>query len=216
MILCGSGYKDGSEIRESVLTLLALDQQGAKFECFAPDDFQTDVVNCFTSEVMAGEKRHMLVESARIARGEVKSLMDLHGMNFDGLIMPGGFGAAKNLCDFAFKGATGRARPDVAETLREFHQAKKPIGAVCIAPAVLALTFKNQGFKLTVGAASETSQELEKLGHTHVVCPPDQCVVDKNAKIVTSPAYMYEAGPLSAIATGISSLVREVLALAKS
>ncbi|MGZ3789464.1 MAG: isoprenoid biosynthesis glyoxalase ElbB [Bacteriovorax sp.] len=211
VILCGSGYKDGSEIRESVFTLLSLSERNAKIQCFAPDALQTDVVNCLTGEVMKNESRHMLVESARIARGEVLSLSQLKHAEFDGLILPGGFGAAKNLCNFAFKGSGGETRSDLAQVLKDFHDAHKPIGAICIAPAIVALAFKGLGFKLTVGESSETSLELEKCGHTHEVCLPSKCVLDRENKIVTTPAYMYDDAPMAEIFKGIDELVKEVL-----
>lgn len=213
VILCGSGYKDGSEIRESVSVLLALSQQGASYRCFAPDDYQADVVNCLTGDQVSGERRHMLVESARIARGDVRPLNQLNAQDFDGVILPGGFGAAKNLCTFAYKGAAGEVRPDVAQVLNAFHAGQKPIGAVCIAPALVALAFKGAGLKLTVGETCEASQEIEKLGHKHEVCLVNQCVVDEAHKIVSTPAYMYDSASLADIYRGIEALVSKVLSL---
>lgn len=213
VILCGSGYKDGSEIRESTLTLLSLSERNAKFQCFAPDAFQTDVINCLTGELVKNESRHMLVESARIARGEVLSLSELKPSDFNGIILPGGFGAAKNLCDFAFKGSRGQVRLDLAQILKEFHDSKKPIGAICIAPAIVALVFKGEGFVLTVGENSETSLELEKLGHTHEICLAERCVVDEKNKIITTPAYMYDEASMAEIFKGIDELVEQVLSI---
>lgn len=214
VVLCGSGYKDGSEIRESVSVLLALSQQGASFHCFAPDEDQWDVVNCFTGNSIEGEKRNMLVEAARIARGDVRPLTELKARDYDGIVLPGGFGAAKNLCSFAFKGSSGAVREDLWIILDEFRQAKRPIGAVCIAPAILALAFKGEGLELTVGEAGEAARELQKLGQVHKVCPADACVVDRKHKVVTTPAYMYDEASLADIFKGISALVQEVLALA--
>jgi len=211
VVLCGSGYKDGSEIRESVLTLLALSHQGAHFTCFACDDFQYDVVNCLTGETVANEKRHMLIESARIARGDVRPLTELNVKNFDGIIFPGGFGAAKNLCTFAFHGSSGSVRADVQSILDSFYQSKKPIGAICIAPAILALAFRNKGLTLTVGAAGETADEIIKLGHKHQACRADECVVDRTHRMATCPAYMYDDAPLADIYRGIEGVVKAVL-----
>ena len=213
VILCGSGYKDGSEIRESVAVLWALSHLSAEAHCFAPDAAQADVVNCLTGEQAKGESRNMLVESARIARGQVKPLSELRPENFDAIILPGGFGAAKNLCDFAFKGSAGTVLPALATVLQEFHSKRKPIGAVCIAPAILAMTFRNVALELTLGAPGEAAQEIEKLGHRHVVCQASDCHVDRQNRVVTSPAYMYDQAPLHEIFDGIRRCVAEVITL---
>lgn len=211
VILCGSGYKDGSEIRESVLTLLALSEEGASVQCFAPDDLQFHVVNCLTGEVSKGESRNMLVEAARIARADVLPISKLSASDFDGIILPGGFGAAKNLCDFAFKGSAGSVRSDLLSILKDFHAHKKPIGAICIAPAIIALAFKGEGLSLTLGDESDGA-EIVKLGHKHVACSPSECVIDRSHKIVSTPAYMYDNASLADIFKGIKSLTMEVLA----
>jgi len=150
VILCGSGYRDGSEIREAVATLWALSQEHAKVQCFAPDSFQHDVVNCLTGAAVPTEKRNMLVEAARIARGEVEPLTELKVENFDALLIPGGFGAAKNLCDFAFKGSQGQVIPEMEKVITGFFTTKKPIGAICIAPAIVAIALRKKGLLLTV------------------------------------------------------------------
>lgn len=213
VILCGSGYLDGSEIRESILVLLALSNASANVSIFAPDAFQTDVINNLTGKAQ-GEPRNMLVESARIARGEVRSLSELNTNEFDGVIMPGGFGAAKNLSDFASKGSQGSARKDLSAILNQFHNEKKPIGALCIAPAVVGLAFKNKNFSMTLGQAGEAAAELEKLGHKHVVKSASEAHIDSENKIVTTPAYMIDEAPLSEIFKGVTSLVNEVIRLA--
>jgi enhancing lycopene biosynthesis protein 2 len=211
VVLCGSGYKDGSEIRESVATLWALSAMGAEVRMFAPDQNQHDVVNCLTGQPMSGEKRNLLVEAARIARGEISPLSSLQASEFDGIILPGGFGVAKNLCTFAFQGSQGTVMPELKRTLQSFHEQRKPIGAICIAPAVVALAFPRAGFKLTVGAPGEAAQEIEKLGHTHQPCKASECVVDSNHRIVTTPAYMYDDAPLFEIFQGIQKLTHAVL-----
>lgn len=214
VILCGSGYKDGSEIRESVATLWALSQQPVQPECFAPDLPQADVVNCLTGEAVPGETRNMQIEAARIARGKIRKLDDLNCTDFAAVILPGGFGAAKNLCTFATQGSHGTVLVALEKKLREFHQSRKPMGAICIAPAILALTFKGAKFELTVGATSEASQEIERLGHRHVVRRVDECHVDRTHRVVTTPAYMYDDAPLHLVFTGIQKLVNEVVHLA--
>lgn len=214
VVLCGSGYKDGSEIRESVAVLWALSMQGAQVQCFAPDAAQTDVVNCLTGKVATKEKRNMLVEAARIARGQVKSLDQLKADDFDAVVLPGGFGAAKNLCDFASNGANGSVRADLQAALAAFRDQDKPIGAVCIAPALVALAFKGRGFDLTVGAEGGAADALVALGHRHTVTRPDQALVDRAHKVVTTPAYMYDDAPLHEVFEGIRKAVSAVVALA--
>jgi enhancing lycopene biosynthesis protein 2 len=211
IILCGSGYLDGSEIRESVAALWALSAAGVQVRCFAPDAPQRDVVNCLSGESLAGESRNMLVEAARIARGDIEPLSTARAQDLDALVIPGGFGAAKNLCDFALKGAQGSIRPELQVLLREVHASRKPIGAICIAPAILALAFAGKGVRLTVGASGETSEEIEKLGQKHVVCATSSCVVDEDNLVVTTPAYMDDSAPLHEIFEGIRKLVQEVV-----
>jgi enhancing lycopene biosynthesis protein 2 len=211
VILCGSGFKDGSEIRESVSVLLALDQQGAKVKCFAPDEPQADVVDCLSGQVMKSEKRNMIVEAARIARGEVYPLVELNVDDFDGVIIPGGFGVAKNLCNFAAKGTQAEVHHLLQTLLHKFHAQNKMIGAVCIAPVILALAFKDKKFTMTLGPSSEASMALEKLGHHHKTASVTECVVDAKNKIITSPAYMIDEAPLADIYKGIEALVKEVL-----
>ena len=212
VILCGSGFKDGSEIRESVGVLWALSAAGVRAQCFSPDGDQADVINCLTGEPTR-DKRNMRVEAARIARGEVRALTEFRVAEFDALIIPGGFGAAKNLCNFALQGSKGVVCSELQSALWALAKAGKPIGAVCIAPAILALTFRDKQLELTVGPLSETAQEIEKLGHKHVVCRANECHVDEKHKVVTTPAYMIDDAPLHEIFLGIEKLVRAVVAL---
>lgn len=216
VVLCGSGYMDGSEIRESVAALWALSAMGAEVRMFAPDQNQHDVVNCLTGQPMGAEKRNLLVEAARIARGQITALSNLQTSEFDGILLPGGFGVAKNLCTFAFQGAQGTVLPDLKRALQSFHEQRKPIGAICIAPALVALAFPRAGFRMTVGATGEASQEIEKLGHTHQVCAASECVVDVNHRVVTTPAYMYDDAPLFEIFQGIQKLTQNVLELSRA
>jgi enhancing lycopene biosynthesis protein 2 len=211
VILCGSGFKDGSEIRESVSTLIALDQSNAEVECFSLDLPQFDVVNCLTGMVSVGERRNMLVESARIARGKVRPLEELNPDDFNGLIIPGGFGVAKNLCDYASLGAKAQVNSTLEKILVGFYEKKKSIGAICIAPIVLALVFKNKGIKLTLGNDSSLEKTLESLGCIHLKCEANSFVWDENHNLVSTPAYMIENGKLSDIFLGIQGLVSKVL-----
>ena len=210
VILSGCGVYDGSEIYESVLTLLRLDQNGACYQCFAPDDVQHHVINHLNGAEMTGQ-RNMLTESARLARGEIKPLTELTCQNYDALIIPGGFGAAKNFCDFAFKGKELTVREDLTHAVQAFHQQGKPVGLMCIAPAMAGKLF-GEGVKCTIGNDQETSQAVEATGAVHVDCAVHNIVVDEDKKLVTTPAYML-AGSISEAASGISRLVDKVLEL---
>lgn len=212
VVLCGSGFKDGSEIRESVAVLWGLSRLGVQVQCFAPDKPQADVVNCLTGKSAAGETRNMLVEAARIARGEILPLTQLKSSNFDAIIVPGGFGVAKNLCTFATEGSKGKVLPEFKDALHAFHDEHKPIGAVCIAPAAVAMAFPGKQFEMTVGGPSEAAQEIEKLGHKHISTEANECHVDKKNKIVTTAAYMCEA-PIHEIFEGVRKLTEEIIRL---
>lgn len=215
VVLSGCGVFDGSEIYESVITLLALDRAGAEVVAAAPD-VDLDVVDHYTGQA-TGERRNVLVESARIMRGKIKALAQLGADEIDALILPGGFGAAKNLCDFAVKGVEATAIPEVARIVRDVHRAGKPIGAMCIAPAVLAAVFEGESFEpiLTIGDDAGTAAALAAKGARHSDCPVREFVVDEANKLVTTPAYML-AERVSEAAEGIEKLVAEVLRLAES
>ncbi len=213
VILCGSGYLDGSEIREAVGTLWALSQHPiANVKCFAPDLPQKDVVNHLNGEGIS-ENRNLLIEAARIARGKIQPLKNLDPKEFAAIIIPGGFGAAKNLCTFAYDGKNAKVLPELKSILEAMHADKKPIGAICIAPAILALAFKGRGLELTVGSVSDASKAIEELGHKHIVTAPNGCHVDPSSKVVTTPAYMYGDAPIHKIFIGIQKLVGEVVKL---
>lgn len=211
VLLCGSGFKDGSEIRESVGVLWALSEAKVDYQCFAPNDWQRDVINCQTGQALPEEKRNMLVEAARISRGGVQAIDELNCADYDALIIPGGFGVAKSLCTFAFEGAKAAVRTDVKRVVREMADLKKPIGAVCIAPALVGLCFPDRGLELTLGAVGEASQELEKLGHRHFATGANECHVDRTNRIVSTPAYMIEDAPLYTIFVGIQKMVQELV-----
>jgi len=212
VILSGCGVYDGSEIHEAVLTLLYLELAGAQAVCFAPDIEQTHVINHLTGNVVVDESRNVLVESARIARGQITSLKEIDSFELDGLIFPGGFGAAKNLCDYAFKGVDSEVIPDVAYAVKSFHLEGKPIGFMCIAPVIAARLLGNEGIELTIGDEAQTAADIEAMGAIHVDAPVDHIVVSSRGKIVTTPAYML--GPsISDVAKGIEALVNKVLEL---
>lgn len=211
VLLSGCGVFDGAEIHESVLTLLALSRAGAHYQCFAPDIAQHHVINHLTGEISAGETRNVLVEAARIARGEIRNCIGANDAGFDALIIPGGFGAAKNLCDFAFRGADCQIQPGVLTFIRSFVAAKKPVGFVCIAPAMIPHIY-GPGAKLTIGTDAGTAQAIEAMGGQHIRCPVQEFVVDEQRKLVSTPAYML-AKNIGEAATGIERAVNAVLGL---
>ena len=215
VILSGCGVYDGSEVHEAVLTLLALDRRGASALCMAPNVEQMHVVNHRTGKP-AEDTRNVLDEAARIARGKIQDVAKVKASDVDALILPGGFGAAKNLSNFASAGGKARAEPNVARLLREVHKAKKPIAALCIAPAALAAALRDDRThpRMTIGSDEKTALAIEEMGAKHVVCPVDECRVDEEGRIVTAPAYMYEAR-ISEVAAGIDRAVEELLRLAR-
>jgi len=214
VVLSGCGVYDGSEIHEAVITLLALDRHGAKAVCMAPNVPQLHVVNHLTGEVAAGETRNVLVESARIARGKIRDLATVKAAEIDALILPGGFGAAKNLCDFAIKKADCAVNPEVARLLREMVAARKPVAAVCIAPVILSKVLGSDKLphQLTIGSDAGTAAALTSMGSRHVECPARDFVVDRANKIVSTPAYML-AGGIAEAAEGIEKCVTTMLEL---
>jgi enhancing lycopene biosynthesis protein 2 len=212
VVLAGCGVYDGAEISEAVLTLLSLEQQGASYQCIAPDIDQMHVVNHLTGEPVAGETRNVLVEAARIARGNVLALGEAKVDEFDALIVPGGFGAAKNLCSFAVEGADMTVLPEFLDFARAFRQAGKPIGLVCIAP-VMAAAICGEGSQCTIGNDADTAAAIGAMGGEHLECPVSEARVDAERKLVTTPAFML-AGSVSEAYSGISECVREVLAIA--
>ena len=210
VILSGCGVYDGAEIHESVITLLRLDQRGAQAQCFAPNIAQMHVINHLTGEEMP-ESRNVLVESARIARGEVKDIREANVEDFDALIVPGGFGAAKNLSDFAVKGAECTVQPDVLALAEAFAEASKPVGLMCISPAMAAKIY-GPGVICTIGNDADTAAALDKMGATHQECEVSEIVEDTARKLVSTPAYML-AQSISEAASGINKMVDRVLEL---
>ena len=212
VLLSGCGFLDGAEIHESVLTLLALDRAGAEIICMAPDMDQFHVINHLTQEVTE-EKRNVLVESARIARGEIKNIKEVSASDLDALILPGGFGAAKNLSDFAIKGTDATVEPDVQRLLEEMVAANKPVDAICIAPATLTKALSDKNPEVTIGSDEGTAAAIEAMGGQHRTCTVDLIHSDEKNNIVSTPAYML--GPsIKHVAEGIQKLVDKVVELA--
>lgn len=211
VILSGCGVFDGAEIHESVLALHAIEKQGASWHCFAPNIDQMHVINHQTGEI-SEEKRNVLVESARIARGNIQDLATLHVDDYDALLLPGGFGAAKNLTDFAVNGADCSINTHVATACRAFAKAGKPAGYLCIAPTIIPMIY-GPGVQGTIGNDSDTAQAFNKMGGKHINCAVDEIVYDQEHKVLSTPAYML-AKSLSDAASGIDKLVEKLVSLA--
>ncbi len=208
VILSGCGALDGSEIHESVLTLLALDRTELAYQCLAPNIAQTRVVNMADGKTMEYVKRNVLEESARIARGKIKNIASANPDDYTAMIFPGGFGAALNLCNFGLNKENYSIQTDVFKFAKAMVEAKKPAGFICIAP-VLAPKLYPAGIKITIGHDKATAEILEKLGVQHIPCPATDCVVDKTHKLVSTPAYML-ARSIKEVAMGIECLVKEL------
>ncbi len=208
IILSGSGVYDGAEIHEATLSMYAVKKMGATYDVFAPDVDQHHVINHLTGEEMP-EKRNVLIESARIARGNIAPLSSFSADKYDYLLMPGGFGAAKNLSDFAFKGADCTVNPDVEKAVKSMHAAGKPIGALCIAPVILACLIGNAS--VTIGQDPGTASAVETMGARHMPTGHGEVAIDKHNKLYTTPCYMLDADIVQ-IGTGAENLVKAMLA----
>ncbi|MCK5385377.1 MAG: isoprenoid biosynthesis glyoxalase ElbB [Alphaproteobacteria bacterium] len=208
VILAGCGVYDGSEIHEATLSLLALDQVGAHVQCFAPDIDQMHVINHLSGEEM-DESRNVLVESARIARGNIKPLSAFIADSFDAMLLPGGFGAAKNLCDFAVTGAECSINEQVEESLRAMHKKGKPIAALCISPVIIAKLF--EGAKVTLGVDGDAAQAVvDGMGAQHEVTTHGQITVDEELKLITAPCYMLDAS-IAQVYEGVKNAVQALI-----
>lgn len=215
VLLSGCGHMDGAEIQESVFTLLALDERGAKAVCCAPDVEVSQVFDHLHRRPLS-EPRYVLRESARIARGEITDVAKVRAADLDALLIPGGFGAAKNLCTFAADGAACKVNPDVEKLVGDMLEAGKPIGAICIAPTLLARVAAGRGKRLrvTIGNDAATARAISAMGCDHKDCPVTEFVVDEENRVVTTPAYMLGPGP-AAVFEGIRKTVHEVLRMAR-
>jgi enhancing lycopene biosynthesis protein 2 len=214
VILSGCGFRDGAEVQESVLTLLALDRAGAKVRCFAPNAAQAKVTDHLSGHA-AKEPRNVLAESARITRGAVEDVAKAKADDLDALVLPGGYGVTLNLSDFASKGKDATVNPDVARLLRRMHEQRKPIGAICIAPALVAKVLGGSHPTLTIGNDRGTADALEACGAKHRDCAVDAIVEDDKNRIVSTPAYML--GPdIRHVAEGIERCVKSVLRMAQT
>ena len=209
VVLAGNGVFDGAEIHEATLTLLAIAKMGAKYQCFAPDIPQAHVINHLTGEVM-NETRNVLTEAARIARGNIKPLSSYRPGDFDAIIFPGGFGAAKNLCTFAFDGSDCIVNSDVEQAIRNTVVAEKPVGALCISPVILAKVLGD--VEITIGNDTGAASAIESMGAKHINTTHGEIVVDLKYKTVTTPCYMLDAS-IDQISVGAENVVRKILEL---
>ncbi len=211
VVLSGCGVFDGAEIHEATMTLYAIMKEGGSYEIFAPDIEQHHVVNHITGEEMS-EKRNVLIESARIARGKIKPLSEYNAEEFDALMYPGGFGVAKNLSSFAFEGENCSVNPEVEKSVLDTVKAGKPIGALCISPAIMAKIL--QGAEVTIGNDKGTVEAIEKMGSVHKTTTHGEVVVDEGFKLVTTPCYMLDATILD-IAEGAINVVKTIMGMIK-
>lgn len=210
VILSGCGVYDGSEIHEATLALYALSKNGVDYECFAPDKNQHHVINHLNGKEM-NETRNVLIESARIARGKIKPLTEYKAKNFDGVLFPGGFGAAKNLSTYAFDSTNMKVDPEVERVIIETHSEGKVIGALCIAPTLIA---KVLGAKVTIGTDNNTAKHIEKLGGKHINKEAIDVAIDEKNKIVTNPCYM-NAASIFQVGQGAEAAVEAMIGLTK-
>ncbi len=206
IVLAGCGVFDGSEIHEATMTMYAVKTLGGVYDIFAPDITQHHVINHRTGEEMP-EIRNVLTESARIARGKIRPLSELNMTNYDALMLPGGFGVAKNLSDLAFKGANCSVNKELENSILQAYHLGKPIGALCISPAVIARVL--QGVSVTIGQDSETAQTIEQMGGTHITTGHGQVITDHKHKLATTPCYMLDA-QITDIAEGALNVTKAV------
>ncbi|MFW6149304.1 MAG: isoprenoid biosynthesis glyoxalase ElbB, partial [Atribacterota bacterium] len=202
--------QDGSEIHEATLTMFFLDKAEVKITCLAPKIKQYHTIDHLTGKIQEKESRQVLTESARIARGEIIDLAEANVESLDGLIFPGGFGAAKNLSDFAFNEADCQINKDVESIIQSMHTAGKPQGFICIAPVLAARVLGSFHPRLTIGNDQSTAQLLEQMGARHIISKVDEIVYDPDHKIASTPAYMLDPS-ISKVAVGIERLVQKIL-----
>ncbi len=207
VILAGNGVFDGAEIHEAVLTLLAIDKLGAAYKAFAPDIPQHHVIDHYTKKP-AAETRNVLTESARLVRGNIQPLSEFKATDFDALVLPGGFGVAKNLCNYAFQGPEMKVNAEVTAAIKAMLELKKPVGAMCIAPVILAKLLGN--VTLTIGTDASTEQHVQQLGAVNVRTRHGDVIADKHHNVFTTPCYMLDAS-ISDIAHGTEHLIRDMM-----
>ena len=212
VVLSGCGHKDGAEITETVSTLIALSEEGAAYEVFAPN--QSFSVTDPVSSQPSGEIRNVLKEAARISRGKIRDLKELKSTDFDAVAFPGGFGAALHLCTWAQEGAKCKVNPEAERVVKEFYAEEKPIAAICIAPALIARVLGPKGVTLTIGNDKDTAAEISKTGALHEECAVTDYVTDRDHRVISTPAYMYDDAKPSEVFTGVRAAIQELVEMA--
>ena len=211
VMLSGCGFKDGAEITEAVSTYIALGELNVEFKSFAINkDFKS--VNHITDD--EEDTRNVLTESSRITRGDVESLDMLNPNEFDAIIFPGGFGVAKHFCEFAALGSKASVKPEIKTLIEKFHSQSKPIGAFCISPALIALVLGSHNVAVTIGNDQDVAQEIEKTGAQHIECEVTDYITDRENKVITTPAYMYDSAKPFEVFKGIQSAIKEIVEMA--
>lgn len=209
VVLAGCGRKDGSEINEAITLLLSIEQHHCEYQCFAPDRPQAEVVDHLTDKKVANAKRNILTEAARLARSNVRPIEEYHAADYDGLLFSGGYGVAKNLCDYAYKGADMEVQPDVARAIMETHDAHKPIGGMCISPVMFAKLIP--GVCVTLGnEGTQDADNIRKMGAEHVQTENGDVCADNAELVFTTPAYMLDA-TLKDVYDGAYNLVETIV-----
>lgn len=212
VVLSGCGHKDGAEITEAVSALIAITESGAQYKVFAPD-IEFAATNAISGEA-SGDTRNVMTEASRISRGHIESLNQLQAKDFDGLVLPGGFGAALHLSTWAKDGASCKVNLNMERVLNEFYDAEKPIAAICIAPALVAKVLGKKGITVTIGEDEGTAAEIIETGAQHESCKVDDYVTDRDHRIITTPAYMFDDATPFAVFTGIRKAIREFVEMA--
>lgn len=213
VLLSGCGHRDGSEINEAVFSLLSLSQEGIEYDIFAPDWEQYDTVNHQTGEESSSQ-RNIFEESARLARGEVKHLEDFQIEDYSALILPGGFGVVKNFTNFPAENKNWKVKPEIAKLILSFYEAKKPIGAICISPSLLAILFRDKKLRVTTGLNIESKKLIDFTKAEIVLVDSDEIVIDETNLIISTPAFMNDA-TLSKVYKGINKLIKQVKTMVK-
>ena len=211
VVLSGCGFKDGAEVTEAVSSLIALGQQGLDYKCFAPE-LKVRAVNHIDDSAQA--ERCLRQEATRITRVEAQPLSQLEAQNFAALVLPGGFGVAKHLCNFAQEGAKASVQPTIKNIIEQFYKAEKPILALCIAPALVACVLGSKGVALTIGRDTATAEQIQATGARHIECDVNDFVSDREHRIISSPAYMYGEARPAQVFEGIQKAVQELAGMA--
>jgi enhancing lycopene biosynthesis protein 2 len=217
VLLAGCGAKDGAEIQEAVLTLLAIKKEGCDYTCASLNKNQKHVLN-FIDDTELPQERNMMQEASRISRGQIEDIAKLSMKDFDALVIPGGFGVAKNFCTFAFEGTKASVEPEIKRIIQEAYALKKPIGAICIAPALVALSLAEMSpeITMTLGTQEEANKNLTEIGVKFKSCPTTAHIVDEENRIVSSPAYMHGDSTIVDLEEGISKCVKAVVEMTYS